>query len=401
MPMPIITRYLLKEHAAPFFFSLMLIIFIFVLNLLFQMLGKIAGKGLELHTILEFFFLNLAWIIAMAVPMAVLVAVLMSFGRFSADNEITALKASGVSLYRLVRPLMIWAAILCALLILFNNEVLPYFNHRSRLLRADIRRKRPTLIMEQGIFLFDIPKTVLYARKVEPMTSTMEDVVIYDESEDKVQTTITAKRGELKFSNEQETFLFTLWDGEIHRENIGENTYQKTIFERALFRIDAPDMILQRSESEYRSDRELSVGEMRQKVKELAAHPEKNQRLIDSYLVEIHKKYSIPVACLIFVLLGVPLGIRAHRGGIGVSGGLSVFFFLLYWVFLIGGEDLADRDYVHPAVAMWAPNVVMGVLGMYLTLRSVKEATFFQWDRIARLFSKRNRLSAKKVAENS
>jgi lipopolysaccharide export system permease protein len=394
--MRILTRYLFREHAAPFFYSMMLIIFIFVLNLVFQMLGKIAGKGLDLHVIAEFFFLNLAWIIAMAVPMAVLVAVLMSFGRFSADNEITALKASGVSLYRLIRPLLIWATILCGLLILFNNDVLPYFNHKSRLLRADIRRKRPTLIMEQGIFLFDIPNTVLYARKVDQQTSTMEDVVIYDESEKKVLTTITAKRGELKFSASQEKYLFTLWDGEIHREDLAEDTYQKTIFQRALFRINAPDIVLQRSESEYRSDRELSVGEMRAKVKQLSAHPLKNQRLIDSYLVEINKKYSIPVACLVFVLLGVPLGIRAHRGGIGVSGGLSVFFFLLYWVFLIGGEDLADRNYVHPAVAMWAPNVILGILGIYLTIQAVRQTTFFNWEGLQRFLPKPLRPRSKK-----
>ncbi|KPL08149.1 hypothetical protein AMJ86_01810 [bacterium SM23_57] len=383
--MNILNRYLLKEHAAPFFFSLMLIIFIFVMNLVFQMLGKIAGKGLDFHVIMEFFFLNLAWIIAMAVPMAVLVAVLMSFGRLSADNEITALKASGVSLYRMIRPLLVWATLLCLLLILFHNEILPYFNHRSRLLRSDIRRKRPTLIMEEGVFLFDIPKTVLYARKVYAETSTMEDVVIYDESEKNVQTTVTAKHGELKFSAEQEKFLFTLWDGEIHREDVGEKTYQKTIFERALYRIEAPNMILQRSESEYRSDRELSTGEMRAKVKELSAHPEKNRRLIDSYLVEIHKKYSIPIACLVFVFLGAPLGIMAHRGGIGVSGGLSMFFFLLYWVFLIGGEDLADRNYVHPAVAMWAPNVLLGLAGIYLTIRSVRQTTFFHWEDLGKL----------------
>jgi len=319
--MNILNRYLLKEHAAPFFFSLMLIIFIFVMNLVFQMLGKIAGKGLDFHVIMEFFFLNLAWIIAMAVPMAVLVAVLMSFGRLSADNEITALKASGVSLYRMIRPLLVWATLLCLL----------------------------------------------------------------DESEKNVQTTVTAKHGELKFSAEQEKFLFTLWDGEIHREDVGEKTYQKTIFERALYRIEAPNMILQRSESEYRSDRELSTGEMRAKVKELSAHPEKNRRLIDSYLVEIHKKYSIPIACLVFVFLGAPLGIMAHRGGIGVSGGLSMFFFLLYWVFLIGGEDLADRNYVHPAVAMWAPNVLLGLAGIYLTIRSVRQTTFFHWEDLGKL----------------
>ena len=388
--MPILTRYLLKEHAAPFFLSMFLIIFIFVLNLMFQVLGKIVGKGLELHVIVEYFFLNLAWIIAMAVPMAVLVSVLMSFGRLSGDNEITALKASGVSHYRLIRPLLIASLILCALLIIFNNDVLPYFNHRSRLLRADIHRKRPTMIMEEGVFLFDIPKTVLYARKVHSETSTMEDVVIYDESEKDLQTTITGKRGELKFSPEQEVFLFTLWDGEIHRESTKDNTYQKTLFKRALFRVPAPNMVLQRSESDYRSDREMSVLEMKQKVKELSKYQEKNRRLIDSYLVEIHKKYSIPVACLIFVLLGAPLGIRAHRGGIGVSGGLSLFFFLLYWVFLIGGEDLADRDYVHPAVAMWAPNVLLGIFGIYLTIRSVRETTFIQWDKLRHFFSKKH-----------
>jgi lipopolysaccharide export system permease protein len=97
------------------------------------------------------------------------------------------------------------------------------------------------------------------------------------------------------------------------------------------------------------------------------------ERTNNSLLVEIHKKYSIPVASLIFVIIGAPLGFMARRGGLATGGGLSLGFFLLYWAFLIGGEDLADREFVSPLVAMWSANVIVGLLGLYLLWRAAKE----------------------------
>ena len=118
------------------------------------------------------------------------------------------------------------------------------------------------------------------------------------------------------------------------------------------------------------------------------------QRQIDQYWVEIHKKYAIPVACVVFVLLGVPLGIMSRRGGFGTAAGLSLGFFVLYWSCLIGGEKLADRDFLTPWVGMWAANIVLGICGIYLTYRSAKETLFIDWSRFLRFLPRRVRPSA-------
>ena len=386
----IISRYLILEFLPPFFYAFSLITMIILMNLIVQMLGKIAGKGLDPYVIMEFFFLNLAWITAMAVPMAVLVATLMAFGRLSADNEITALKSAGVSLWQLMVPYLILGALLCYLLIEFGNRVLPDFNHRSRVLSGDIRRKKPTLALEEGIFIFDLPHYVLWAQRIDQRQSKLYSLVIYDESDARYPSVVSAAEGDLNFIYDEEAFHLQLYNGEIHRQDAKDpGYYQRTQFEKSLLRIPAPDMVFEHQESGYRSDRELSAPEMWRQVAELKTEPVKNRRRIDSYLVEIHKKYSIPFACIIFVLIGAPLGVRAHRGGIGVAASLSVFFFLVYWAFLIGGEDLADRDIIAPAVAMWAPNVLLGLIGIVLIIRTTREVRLQDWAIIGRLFRKK------------
>jgi lipopolysaccharide export system permease protein len=109
------------------------------------------------------------------------------------------------------------------------------------------------------------------------------------------------------------------------------------------------------------------------------------------YLVEIHKKYAIPVACIIFVLIGAPLGIMARRGTFGMAASLSLGFFLVYWACLIGGEKLADRGYLEPWVGMWAANVFLGILGSYLTLRTARENLVINWKALHRLLPARLR----------
>jgi len=111
----------------------------------------------------------------------------------------------------------------------------------------------------------------------------------------------------------------------------------------------------------------------------------------NSYLVEIHKKYSIPFACLVFILIGAPLGIMARRGNMAVGLGLSLVFFVLYWAFLIGGEELADRLYISPFWAMWSANILLALAGTYILVRSTKEMTFISWKWAERFIPKKFR----------
>ncbi len=466
----ILARYIIKEHIGPFFFSLAVIMFVFVTKFIVQYIGRIFGKGLSLITILEFVYLNLAWMFALAVPMSVLVASLMAFGRLSADNEITILKTSGISLYKVIRPVIITTILLTIFMFWFNDTLLPEYNHRARLLFASISRKKPTLQLEQGIYM-NMGKYSILVQNIErslgqevadksdilgpeypaeDAADRLRDITIFDRSSADQQRTITAKQGRLVFDKKKERLVFTLFDGEIHEVNTRDySEYRRLHFGVNNFYIPAPDLVFKREEDEYRSDREMSVGMMENEVKkyrksmegtretlrkivsEYYPHPDSLQSLLakapvitetgdtladnlqiprskamrktqailqrlDSeknnlefydkqiykFDVEIYKKFSIPFASIVFVLIGTPLGIKAKKGSLGVGVTFSIGFFLLYWVFLIGGEELADRQLLSPFLAMWLPNIIVGLFGIYLTYRVVKETTFFRWKKL-------------------
>jgi lipopolysaccharide export system permease protein len=143
----LLARYTIREHIGPFLFSLAVIMFVFVTKFIVQYIGKIFGKGLSIGTIIEFIYLNLAWMLALAVPMSVLVAALMAFGRLSSDNEITILKTSGISIYKIIRPALIATIFLTIFMFWFTDKVLPEYNHKARLLWEKKLLTKATLLI--------------------------------------------------------------------------------------------------------------------------------------------------------------------------------------------------------------------------------------------------------------
>ena len=440
--MRLITHNILREHIGPFVFSLSTIIFVFLLNVVFRDLGRLIGKGLPFHIILEFFFLNMAWIAALAIPMAVLVSTLMAFGRMSQDNEITALKSSGVNLYRIIRPVFLFSIVLALGMERFNNIVLPEFNHRYKQLYADISKKRPTATIEPNVFFDELDNFALLVRKIKE--DSLEGIHINDTRDPQFSRTIIAKHGVLKFIEHENRMILDLIDGEFHEVEIADlEKYSRNLFERQVISVPMENMTLERTQDQRRGDREKSADtlwkdvhqyeksrikqekrildrielewrkvfpdgiwadslkegqsltlnrrrELResrgttQSIKRFVEMESKNmlryEERINAAMIEIHKKYSIPVACMVFVLIGAPLGILARRGGLATGAGLSLVFFLIYWAFLIGGEQLGDRGLVGPAIAMWAPNIIVGGFGLYLVFHTVQEMTMIQYD---------------------
>ena len=155
--MKLLSKYLLREMIYPFIFSLLIITFILFINFLLRAIDRFLGKGLDLITIFEYLFLNLAWIMALSVPMAILLSSLMMFGRLSEDNEINAMRSSGISFLHIIRSPLLFGLLIAMLLTFFNNFILPEINFRARLLSGDIYRKRPDINIEPGVFLDNLP----------------------------------------------------------------------------------------------------------------------------------------------------------------------------------------------------------------------------------------------------
>lgn len=440
--MRILSRYIIREHVGPFLLSLAVLTFLFLMNFLIEILDMVIGKGLEVQVVVELFIVNIAWMVALTVPMAVLVAVLMAFGRFSHDGEITALKASGVSVFRLMWPVLITGIAIATVLVYFNDRVLPEFNYRAKTLEMNIRAKRPTLALKPGIFLETVDGYRLQVQSTDPATSRVEGITIVqylNYAPPNPPRIIKARWGTMTFDTSGEQLNLDLHDGTITEVQDGQTRVQT--FGRLQTYMNVEGTQLQRSDTGIRGDRELSIADMWVRVADrdstaaryavqLAAAPKPfvarvvrgrpeelpgggkgllpatrvvaahkallndiqsdertrafYSRQASRYLVEIHKKYSIPFACIAFILVGIPLAIMARRGGAIMGFGIALLFFLLYWSCLILGEMLADRNLAAPWLSMWFPNILVTAAGVLLLVRGVHEQRFIDWESLAR-----------------
>ena len=222
--MSILTRYLLKSHAGPFLFALTMLTGLLLINTVARRFEDLAGKGLGAGVILEVFALSIPHIVALTLPMAVLVAVLFTFSQIAAENEITALKASGVNLARLLVPLVVAAAILAGVMVWFNDQILPDTNHRLKNLLVDISRKSPTLQLKEQVIneiqTGDMQtRYFLQAANIDPVSNRLQDVVIYDLSVPGQSRTVYADSGRMAFNREQTDLFLNLYDGSVNEVN--------------------------------------------------------------------------------------------------------------------------------------------------------------------------------------
>jgi len=423
----IINRYIIKELTVPFLSSLFILIFVLLSNFILKNMDKFLGKGLSLGTVLKFLVYNSAWIISLAIPMSILIATLMAFGRLSSDNEITAFKASGISMNKLILPAMIFGLIVFSLITPFNLWVLPEMNHNVRKISHEISRNRPDIEFNEQLLNTFSDKIIYVGKRLN--THSFDNVVIFDKAQ-KDHTTIMAEKG--NFKSFQDGIVINLQNGSIHEE-LANNEYRKTYFDTYKIAIPFDQLEFNLSNNLIRQERELNVNALLKKItfyknniknseqkiilndnkidslnKLLTIHENKKNLLminmiknqidnqtsrkdknfkliknykkqINKYSVEVHKKFSIPIACFIFILLGTPLGIMAKNSNMSVSIAISILFFIVYWSFLIAGEDFADRGRFNPALSMWAPNIFLGMIAFYLYSLISKENINFKF----------------------
>lgn len=465
--MRILSRYILREHIAPFFFAVFTLTFVLLLNEVSQRFDRLLGKGLGADVILEVVGLSIPYILAMSLPMAVLIAVLYTFNRLAGDNEITAIEASGVSLPRLLLPVVLAACVLAAGMVWFNDRVLPESNHRLQKLLTEIGQKKPTFNLSARKVNEVIPnKLYLQAGRIDQRRSVLRDVDIYDERNPARSRTIYADSAHMAYSSDRTDLFLTLYHGVSQSTDREEpDGFQRIFFRSDVMRVPDVTNVLERgSASDYRGDREMSIGMMRQRrdsartrevrlretsrilavaatrrllgmeVDTAAPAPvagrqeedvsygtsgertsaspvrsgvdsatmEERRKVLrraalfhsvgrvrgdfrsfardlagsqatqNRFGVEIHKKYAIPAACVVFVLIGAPIAVRYPLGGVAMVVGVSFAFFCAYYVSLVGGEELADRLILSPFWAMWAPDVLFGTIGAFLVARAVK-----------------------------
>ncbi len=267
--MKIIHKYVLREHVGPLVFALSALTSLMLLNYVAKQLGNLVGKGLSWNVIAEFFMLSVPFTVAMTLPMAILVSVLYAFSRLASENEITALKANGVSIATLIVPALIGSIFLTVVMVVFNDQILPRANHRLRTLQGDIARKKPTFALKEQIINEVSPQQFfLRTNHLDRGTNKMKEVTIYDLSDPLRRRTIYADSGTMNFAEGGSDLQLKLYDGfmqEIPRDT--PTQLQRLFYKTDLIRVRGVANALTRDSSDtYKSDREMSVCELQNEV---------------------------------------------------------------------------------------------------------------------------------------
>jgi lipopolysaccharide export system permease protein len=524
----ILHRYVLKEHVGPLTFALTALTSILLLQYIGKHFGELVGKGLPTLVIAEFFGLSIPLTVALTLPMAVLVATLYAFSRLAAENEITAIKASGVSVVSVLKPVL-WAALgVTAVMIVFNDQVLPRSNHKLAVLQRDIAQKKPTFgLREQVINEVSPGKFYLRAGHLDESSNLLREVTIYDMADPTRRRTIYADSGNMRMSKGMTDLELTLYNGNMQDvPTANPSELQRLYFNVDQIRVRGVGNQFQKTTADaYKSDREMTVCEMQEaqnraradhdmarkefdktlaglkkskamlskdvlntntsppwdiglgrlycngvaflgkQLAKLAPRQAKAQgvsttvakqqgpstipkqqgspkpgirtrprvlsmtqtasstpsavvptpmsqtrtpvqtpppntatqapsnaadlaqidalrirlqdsaQLMNSYGVEIHKKFALAVACFVFVLLGAPIALRFPRGGVGLTIGVSLFVFALYYVCLIAGESIAKRGMMPAVVSMWMANVIFGLVALWMLSKMGQEGS--------------------------
>ena len=431
--MSILSRYIIRSHLGPLVFTFSLLTGLMFVNAVAHRLDDLAGKGLPKEIIFEALILILPFTIALTLPMAVLPAVLYAFSELAANSEIVAMSGGGVRPRRLFLPTMFMGVVLSGVTLFFNDRVLPEANHRLKNLHIAIRQKSPTFQLRESVVNVikgegGLGPYYLSAAAIDPESSSLSEVVIHDLSRAATRRTTYAERGTMHMNRSFTDLQLRLYDGHSYevRGLVEPGSFRRMSFDEQVYMLRGVADIFEDEDGSYRSDREMpvrmlwdsmsfrttrldslaeesraetltavqralgeEVGASEGGIRSPAhiagadgptrrvsfdAHARQNRydslkRQANRYGVEFHKKLVIASSCMIFVLIGMPLGVRFPRGGISMVIVVSALVIGIYQYGLSTGEDWADRNRATPFWAMWAPSIGLIVIGGLLATR--------------------------------
>lgn len=381
--MKLVDRYIFRELVPPFLAGILVFTFLLLMSQVLRLMELIVNKGVGTGATLRLILYLLPSILVLTVPMSVFLSTVVTFGRLSAENELTAFKTGGYSLLRLTAPAALFALCGYALASWLIIVALPAGNQAFRARMFEIVRTKASVGLTEKIFNDDFEDLVIYVNRIpQDGNPVMEGIFISDARPEKRQPpgepiTIVAARGRLLADPGSDRVVFRLEDGGIHVLSRDLETYQQTRFATHDLQLSfggegAENLAIPKGL------REMTLPELRAKVKEY-------RRLgVQQWapLVEIHKKFAIPFAALIFGFLGVAMGVLFRRGEKLVSFALSVGIAIVYYVFLLAGEPLGKQGRLHPFWAMWAANIFFAAATALLYRKILAETPFaLPWPR--------------------
>ena len=362
--------YVLKETLPIFFIGLLTFTVILLMDKILKLIELIVNRGVSFSKIsMLLLFISPSFLI-FTIPMAVLLGTLLSFGRLSGDSEITAFKASGVSLYQLFLPI----SILSVIAYLFTSFLvfygLPWGNRGFMATIYLIAQSKADIEIKERVFNDVFDGLVVYVDKVPIQGKRIEGVLIYDERDKEKVNTIFAKEGFLNSDPKSHEVVLRLLNGDIHRFETKTKVYQRMKFDTYDLKLELGKTFA--AMGKKLKEHEMSIDEIKEKIKKMKIKGEDTT----GQEVELHKRYAIPFACIVFGLIGVPLGILPRRSARSYGFILGIFILMTYYMSLTASEILAMKKTIPAFLAGWAPNFLFCGLGVYLLVKTAKESPF-------------------------
>ncbi|MBZ0273936.1 LPS export ABC transporter permease LptF [bacterium] len=371
MSLRIVHRYVGREVLVPFILGV--VIFTFVL-LMFQIL-KITEMVVQYGIAVTDVFLVLVYILppffVFTLPMAYLLAVILAVGRMSSDSELVALKAAGVSLTRIYPPILALSLAVGAATAVMTLKAESWGKERFREMLIETGRKHATLGIAAGVFQDRFEDFVIYVEEVDKKKNELDGIFIFDERIPEAPNIIVARKGRVAAAEDKEaTLVIRLTDGAVHRTMKDPRAYEQATFSKYDVAIDVSRSFS--ADAPERSYLEMSVGDLKEHVARLRQEGEDEREMRRAW-VEYHRRFAFPFACVVFGLIGMPLGVVPPRSGRGQGFTFAIVALCLYYLMFRVGENLGWKAVVHPFVAMWAPNALFAAIGFYLLWRKSED----------------------------
>ena len=364
--MKILRNYLLKEFTTPLIMTIGVLTFVMILvGNLQKIADLVINKGVDIFSVLKLLLFMAPYIITYALPISVLIAVLLAFGRLSSDNEIIAIRSSGINLFSLILPLLIIGMILSLTLLIFNDKASSYAHYAYRKTLISVGFKNPTAAFEEGVFINSFEKYIIFIYHVDQKKNRLSNVRIYEpQGEDKPTRTIVAKAGEFIAEPEKNTIKLKLIDG-TSDEPDPENP---TNFYKLNFKTYFMNLNLMNSKNNKeieKKPKEMTIAELKANIEKFR----KNKIDATPLITEIDEKITLAFSCFVFILLGSSLGIITRRREKSINFGIALLIITVYYPLFIGCEALAIQNFVPPQIIMWLPNIIFGTIGCILTIK--------------------------------
>jgi lipopolysaccharide export system permease protein len=380
----IVSRYIFREMIPPFLVNLVLFTFIFLMAKIVRITDLIVNHGISVSSVLLMLICSTPSFFVFVVPMSVMMGVLLAFLRLSSDNEVVALKSGGFSIYRFLPPVFIFCLIGCLVTGFMCIYGSPWGRLSFKALLFETAKSNIDIGLKERTFNDSFKDVMLYVGKIDGQDKTLGDVFIEDRQTTETVSTVVAPNGKLFCDPESLTFRLTLLNGIINTVNQKNKTAHSVSFDTYDFNLELAQVLSARRHAK-KGRKEMSLGELRRHLRGA------NQKNAKYYLalMEYHKKFSIPFACFVFGLIGVPLGIQSRSAKRSFGTVLGLFFFLIYYILLSAGWVFGEAGMCPPVLGMWGPNLVIGIVGLYLLVLSAKERPLKAMSVLPRIFMRR------------